>query len=86
MTQLLRFADLKARGIVHNWPMLAVLTKKHGFPVGRRLGANHRVWAEDEIEAWLAALPDASEVKPAVRGGAAKQAAAKQERETEAAA
>ena len=54
MTVLLRFADLKARGIVNNWPSLKRWIDREGFPPGRKLAANTRVWTEEEIEAWLA--------------------------------
>jgi predicted DNA-binding transcriptional regulator AlpA len=50
---LLRFADLKARGIVRNWPTLARWIHDQGFPQGKLIGPNTRVWTEDEIAAWL---------------------------------
>jgi hypothetical protein len=54
MTVLLRFADLKARGIVGNWITLKRWIEREGFPPGVKLGPNTRAWAEDEIEQWLA--------------------------------
>jgi predicted DNA-binding transcriptional regulator AlpA len=55
--RLLRFRDLKERGIVENWPTLKRLVEQNGFPPGRYLGANTRVWTPAEIENWLAARP-----------------------------
>lgn len=52
-TKLLRFSDLKARGIVGNWPTVRRLVERQGFPPGIRLGAQARAWPEAEIEAWL---------------------------------
>jgi hypothetical protein len=54
MTVLLRFADLKARGIVNNWLTLKRWIEHQGFPPGIKLGPNSRAWPEGEIEAWLA--------------------------------
>jgi len=49
----LRFADLKARGVVRNWTTLARLVREQGFPAGTRVGAQTRAWEEAEVEAWL---------------------------------
>jgi predicted DNA-binding transcriptional regulator AlpA len=51
----LRFADLRARGIVFNRQTLANWIKEQGFPAGVKLGPNCRAWPEDEIDAWLKA-------------------------------
>ena len=51
--RLVRFSDLKQRGIVGNWPMLRRMVERDGFPPGVRLGAQMRAWPEEEIEAWL---------------------------------
>ena len=53
-TVLLRFSDLKARGIVGNWTTLNNWIKREGFPPGIKLGPNTRAWPESEIEEWLA--------------------------------
>ena len=42
----LRFRDLKARGIVNNWPTLKRWVADLGFPSGRYLGPGTRVWLE----------------------------------------
>jgi hypothetical protein len=57
----LRFADLRRRGIITSWPMLKRRTEHDGFPKGRMLGPNTRVWTEEEIEGWLASRPAAIE-------------------------
>lgn len=69
MTVLLRFRDLRARGIIANWPSLKARIERDGFPPGMMIGANTRAWREDEIDAWIASRPV---VGPAPRG-AAKQ-------------
>jgi hypothetical protein len=62
---LLRFRDLKARGIVNSWPMLKVRIFRDGFPPGRMIGPNQRAWTQDEIEQWFNSRPTAG---PAPRG------------------
>jgi hypothetical protein len=57
MTIYLRFKDLRARNIVRNYTTLQRWIEKRGFPPGIWPGANTHAWAEDEIEAWLAAQP-----------------------------
>lgn len=54
MTTFVRFADLKARGIVNNWVTLRNWIATQGFPPGVKLGPNTRAWTEEEIETWLA--------------------------------
>jgi predicted DNA-binding transcriptional regulator AlpA len=54
--KLLRFADLKARGIAPNHPTLKRMIEKQGFPKGRFMGNRH-CWAEEEVEAWWDAQP-----------------------------
>jgi hypothetical protein len=55
--KLLRFADLRARGIVTSWPMLRYRVAHNDFPPGIMLGANTRAWYEEDIEAWVASRP-----------------------------
>ncbi len=57
MTVLLRFRDLKERGIVNSWPQLRRLIDLHGFPRGRLLSPNTRAWTGAEIDAWIASRP-----------------------------
>jgi predicted DNA-binding transcriptional regulator AlpA len=57
MTTLLRFSDLRSRGIVNNRVTLSDWIKTQGFPAGRKLGPNSRAWTAEEIEEWLAARP-----------------------------
>jgi predicted DNA-binding transcriptional regulator AlpA len=67
MIRLLRFRDLKDRGIVNSWPMLRRRIERDGFPLGRMLGPNTRAWTETEVEEWLKSRPTAG---PAPRGAA----------------
>jgi predicted DNA-binding transcriptional regulator AlpA len=61
---LLRFADLKARGIVRNWVTLRSWIDREGFPPGMMLGPNSRAWREDEVEDWLNRRPSAKPGEP----------------------
>ncbi len=53
MARLLRYPDLKARGIINNRMTLRRWIAEEGFPSGVQLGPNSIAWPEDEIEAWL---------------------------------
>lgn len=55
--KLLSFADLKARGIVHNRVTLSRWQRFEGFPAGIVLGPNTRKYSEEEVEAWLRSRP-----------------------------
>jgi Prophage CP4-57 regulatory protein (AlpA) len=57
MITLLRFRDLKDRGIVSNWVSLKRRIERDGFPPGRMIGENTRAWLESEIDAWIASRP-----------------------------
>lgn len=57
MTKIVRFNDLKARGIVSNWQTLLRWIEHESFPAGRMLGANTRAWTEEEIDEWLKSRP-----------------------------
>jgi predicted DNA-binding transcriptional regulator AlpA len=57
MCVLLRFRELKARGIVSNHVTLKRWIEKEGFPPGFLLGPNTRVYRESDVEAWLASRP-----------------------------
>jgi Prophage CP4-57 regulatory protein (AlpA) len=54
---LLRFKDLKERGIVGNWVTLIRWIDENSFPPGRMLGPNTRVWTEFEIAEWIESRP-----------------------------
>jgi predicted DNA-binding transcriptional regulator AlpA len=71
MKVLLRFRDLHERGIARSWAQLARLVKKSGFPAGRMLSANTRVWDEAEIDRWFEARP--TENDQPLKGRAAKK-------------
>ena len=55
--RLLRFRDLKERGIIQNWPTLKRWVDARNFPSGRYLGPGTRVWTEFEVDVWLASRP-----------------------------
>lgn len=50
---LLRFTNLKARGIVKNRMTLSRWIQEGIFPPGFIIGKRTRVWREDDINAWL---------------------------------
>ena len=54
---LLRFRDLKERGICRDWGSLKRFVERFGFPPGRYIAPNSRVWTEAEVNAWIDALP-----------------------------
>jgi Prophage CP4-57 regulatory protein (AlpA) len=53
----IKFADLKAAGIVNNHCALKILIDDHNFPKGRWLGSATHVWTLNEVEQWLANRP-----------------------------
>jgi predicted DNA-binding transcriptional regulator AlpA len=55
--KLLRYSDLKALGIVNNRVTLGRLIKTQGFPPGKLLGQNTRVWPEGGVQTWLNSRP-----------------------------
>jgi hypothetical protein len=67
MIRLLRFRDLRERGIINNWPMLKRRIALDGFPPGRMIGPNTRCWTEEEVEKWVKSRPIAG---PEPRGAA----------------
>jgi hypothetical protein len=67
---LLRFSDLKQRGIVHNHMTLARWIEREGFPSGFMLGPNTRVWREIDVERWLDSRPTENTI---LRGAAKRR-------------
>ncbi len=57
--KLLRYPDLVGKGIVRSRMTLKRLIDAHGFPPGKLISPNSRVWQEDEIAAWLESRPTA---------------------------
>jgi predicted DNA-binding transcriptional regulator AlpA len=55
--QWLRYRDLKAEGIVSNRATLGNWIRDRGFPSGRLIGPNTRMWPEDEVRAWIDSRP-----------------------------
>jgi predicted DNA-binding transcriptional regulator AlpA len=74
-TRLLRFAELRARGIVSSWPQLRRLIDNHDFPAGFLLSAQVRVWDEATIDAWLAVRRAAAAKAEVARRAAREEAA-----------
>jgi predicted DNA-binding transcriptional regulator AlpA len=62
----LRFADLKARGVVGSRMTLGRLIDQQGFPPGRLITPNCRAWSEGEIAEWVTNRPVAR--KPRATG------------------
>jgi predicted DNA-binding transcriptional regulator AlpA len=56
-TVLLRFPQLKERGICASWPQLIRLQKLEGFPRGFLISSNTRVWTETSVEDWISSRP-----------------------------
>jgi hypothetical protein len=63
-----RFRDLKARGIADSWARLNQLIENEGFPRGRLLSPQVRVWTEQELQDFHASRPVESTQE--LRGGA----------------
>ena len=72
--KLLRFKDLKERGIVSNHPQLRRMIDNYGFPPGIKLGENSTAWDESSINSWVENRPVA--LPPRNRVGAAVAVAA----------
>jgi hypothetical protein len=52
-----RFADLRAAGIVSNWPQLYNIIDDYGFPPGVMLSPNVRAWDVEDVQRWLDTRP-----------------------------
>lgn len=52
-----RFADLRAAGLVSSWPQLYRLINEQGFPAGKVLSPQVRVFPIAEVKRWLATRP-----------------------------
>jgi predicted DNA-binding transcriptional regulator AlpA len=75
--RFLRYADLEERGLFRNRVTLRNWITRYGFPVGRLIGPNTRVWTEAEIEAWLARRPTVRKGQPAVHKASTEVSVAK---------
>jgi predicted DNA-binding transcriptional regulator AlpA len=60
---ILRFRDLKHRGIVTCWPTLLKWINDEKFPPGIQLGPHSRGWFESDIVTWLKSRPTAGAAK-----------------------
>jgi predicted DNA-binding transcriptional regulator AlpA len=63
--RLLRYKDLHEMGIAGSRPTLDRNIKNLGFPPGRLLSPNVRVWTEEEVEAWIVSRPTGRKAVPA---------------------
>jgi hypothetical protein len=79
-----RFADIRAAGIVGSYEQLYQLIDKEGFPPGVMLSPNVRAWRIDLVERWLGARPverkPVPDAWPEERREAAKKKRAAQQR------
>jgi hypothetical protein len=57
LEQFCRFNDLKKKRIVESHAQLRRLQETEGFPRGKLLGPNTRVWTISEINKWLESRP-----------------------------
>ena len=75
LRSIVRFCDLKARGIVTSYAQLKVLVDRHGFPPGQLMSKKGRFWFEDQVAAFLNSRPmyDAT-TRPPLIGGAKMRA------------
>jgi predicted DNA-binding transcriptional regulator AlpA len=64
LARQLRYRDLKERGLFNNRVTLGLWIKEQGFPPGRLVGPNTRLWDEAEIAAWLASRPTEPKAAP----------------------
>ena len=77
MTKYLRYPKLVERGLVNNRATLKNLIDKCGFPPGRLIGPNTRVWTDEELDAYVAGCPVAPKAAPpSPRSRRAREAAA----------
>jgi predicted DNA-binding transcriptional regulator AlpA len=68
LSRQFRFRDLEELGVVRNRVQLTKLIATQGFPPGRMLSPNCRVWDEDAVAEWLESRPVAYSMP--LRGGA----------------
>ena len=64
MQKRLRYADLRALGVVNNRVTLNNWIRNLGFPSGQLTGPNSRTWGEAEVQAWIAKRPTAPKPTP----------------------
>jgi len=61
--RVIRFSDLKEKGVVNNRATLSRWIKQSGFPPGFLIGPNSRCWYEQEIDDWLSHRSGMSEAE-----------------------
>jgi len=75
MTKLLRFNDLKSRGVVSNWVQLRRMINLYDFPPGIKLGPNSTAWNAEAVESWIASRPTTTKPAPRRKVAAVVEAA-----------
>jgi hypothetical protein len=68
MRTYLRYSDLKARGLVKNRAQLKNMIDNYGFPTGRMLSPNVRVWTDEEIDTYIDSRPVEAKSVPKSKG------------------
>jgi predicted DNA-binding transcriptional regulator AlpA len=63
LPKLLRFKDLHEHNIAKSREQLRTMQEDYGFPLGRWMTPNVRVWTEEEVNTWLESRPIATENK-----------------------
>jgi predicted DNA-binding transcriptional regulator AlpA len=56
------YPGLVDKGAVNSRMTLWRMIREHGFPAGLMITPNRRVWAEDEVDAWIASRPTAKKL------------------------
>jgi predicted DNA-binding transcriptional regulator AlpA len=64
MQKFLDYSDLKERGVAPSRMTHKRMIDNEGFPPGRLISPNRRVWTEEEVEEWLVARPTARKPPP----------------------
>ncbi len=59
-----RYSHLVECGLVANRATLRNLILKNGFPPGRLIGPNTRVWSDEELDAYVAGCPVGPKATP----------------------
>jgi hypothetical protein len=63
-TEFLRFRHLVEMGIVQNWTTVLRWIKHEGFPSGRLVGKQTRLWTRAEVVEWIDGRPTAKREMP----------------------
>jgi hypothetical protein len=64
LPQFCRYDDLESAGIFTCWEQAGRLIDKYGFPPGRLITPNTRVWEVQAVNDWIATRPTARKLIP----------------------